>query len=249
MAAPAIGVRRRWAPRAFATVNGEHPLSQGLVSALVPTGATFYDVARSVLLTQGGTNNFGQGAVATGPAATITAATSSSRWDWPETTWLPRSNLSILLVHRKTDSTLRNTAAFGHYSAANNSDRCSVALPFGSGTIFFDNGGTSTTTGGGRLSMGDPGNHVQTSVWVFTSGPVNGPMAIWRNGNQLAYSADRAASRTNNATFCLGNGLASTGTPAASDIAAFGGFAVWNRVIADTEIATLTSDPYCFLRY
>lgn len=145
------------------------------------------------------------------------------------------SACSIVLHYRKTDTTNRNTLAFGTGPANNVSDYLLAKIPDNTGAVLWYYGGA--VAGTTLLSIG--GLTVTDNVWVFTVGPRG--MEIWQDGIRRASNA-ATPTRTNSSGQFWGlfGGLGVL----ASDAAESGCVLVYDRQLEVAEIAALSIDPW-----
>jgi hypothetical protein len=114
---------------------------------------------------------------------------------------LPTAQVTVLLIHRKIDTTVRAGTAFGvDGGAAGN--RCGAHVPYNDGTIYFDFGGT--TNGTTEVQATGLAQSLNPRAWVFVAGPHG--MAIYLDGVLLASHATAAARTSTTAPFILNQG-------------------------------------------
>jgi hypothetical protein len=227
MAAPAIGLRPRWAPSVHAQIDWSHPLSAGMILAWWP--GIRNDPIDGALWTEN---------VATGAAGPFGAARQiASTQKITRTDVVPLQVGAIMIVQRLTAAPATNGNSVGN-PTNDTTNRWGGHVPFGDGTIYFDIRNTTT----GRLSHAGHtwGNW---DVILLTNGPANG-QSIWINGRRVATDTIADARGAQQPTFGWGQhgGVAQATTTQASIITA------WNREPATTEIAMLAADPFCMLR-
>jgi hypothetical protein len=86
---------------------------------------------------------------------------------------------TVLLIQRKTDTTLRNSAAFGNPGFTG--DRFQVHLPFSDGTIYWDFGGATPPN---RLSYAGVSWDTKPHMFALSAGGKGS--SIWMDGQKLA---------------------------------------------------------------
>lgn len=228
MAAPAIGLRRRWTPPLSATIEWTHPLAQGLVTCWWPgvvndkvDGAVWSGESSTVI----GSGPFGR-------SRSVTTSAKITRVANP----LQQQTGSIMIVQRLTAAPATDGNGIGN-SLNDTTNRWGAHLPYGDSTIYFDIANTST----GRLTYAGWtwGNW---DVFVLTNGATGG-QSIWGNGLRLANDSV-ATSSGFSGSWGLGQhaGVSNTNTNQVAILAA------WRRELLAGEVAKLTEDPFCFLR-
>lgn len=125
------------------------------------------------------TGNVSNGvALAGGHAWHSTASDTSTYIDFGDSSlFVPTTEVTIAFTYQKTDTTARDSAAFGIPDAGNVARRCNVSLPWQDNSIYWDFGGTS---GNNRISTTSVSNLDKDNTFVFSAGPRG--MEIWRNG-------------------------------------------------------------------
>lgn len=247
MAAPAIGLRPRFTPPATARLDLGHPLAQGMVLCALPQGNTFWDALRGYRFTPLGSAVPGVGATALGRGAAYASTSTGSCWQAPSYAWLPTDTVTVSILLRKDDATNRSSAAFGTEFSVG-TGRLGAHLPFSDGTVYWDFGGSTDSSAGGRTSVSSLtfGN---TDIWTFTADSA-GPMAIYQNGIVRASNTNHGMSRTNATTtsFNIANGQAGSISTNGNDIATTGFLMMWDRVLPPSQIAEHVATPYALLR-
>jgi len=235
--------RRNWIKRNVSSAaNRSHPLAVGrLVDLAIPAGST-----RLMDMSGYGrhpTNSGGVSALnAYGPAwRSDTAGNGDYLEISADESWIPTTETTIVFGWRKTDSSNRNSTAFGvgAGSGGTNVARCGVHLPYGDGRVYWDFANFSS----GRLSVG--GLTFGNDLWVFSVGPRG--MEIWQNG-YLRASKTTSATRTVDGAlpFSLGRG---NGQGDASDLAECWMFRMYNRQLSRSLIAETFRDPWGLYRH
>lgn len=143
---------------------------------------------------------------------------------------------TVLLIRRKTDTTVRNSRAFG-ISLAVDAALCSSHCPYTDSKIYWDFGGKS---GNNRL-ISAVLNWATTPVqmFAFSAGPKGS--AIWKDGVKVA-SHTNAISRTVAGEMRLNDGDTTNG-----DLQEFYFFAISNVQWSDDMITWWFAEPYAML--
>ncbi len=147
-------------------------------------------------------------------------------------TLLPTADITIILGSRKTDSTNRDSGAFG-VDTATAAEYCAVKLPAADGTVYWDYGGVTegtTRLTAAALTFGD-------DTFGLTVGPRG--MEIWQNGQLRASNAANPTRTATSAAFKLGLYDSALG----GDLAAYNCIYVFAGQLSPDDIALLTSDP------
>ena len=146
---------------------------------------------------------------------------------------LPTGPISIVLGYQKTDTTNRNSVAFGTEGAAANA--CHAYLPHSaSAAVIFDYGGEG---GGNRISAGIP--TAGDDIWTFTVG-VRG-MEMWQNYALLASNANNNTRTQGGVQFQLGRKLPG---PVESDFAKFKFMWIYHYQLTTRQIYEIVSWPF-----
>jgi hypothetical protein len=162
--------------------------------------------------------------------------TIAGRITTPESSYLPTGPITVVLHYRRLDSTNRNTGAFGPVTfESGGTNLCGVHLPYGDGNVYWDYGGFS---GANRVTYS--GASFGDDVWVFTNGPRGSE--IWQNGILRATNGGTPLTRTASSS-TNGWGLFYN-VGAANDNAESGGFLLYDRQFSESEIATISQDPW-----
>lgn len=139
---------------------------------------------------------------------------------------------TMLICYRKTDATLRSTAAFGS-GATTGGIECTGFIPYSDGVVYFDYGGSvagTTRLSVSGLSFGD-------DLWVFATGL--GGMQIWQNGLLRASNAANPTRTTSASTyFAVGPFTAFT------DFADTALVMSWRRQLAAADIRAVSINPW-----
>ncbi len=102
----------------------------------------------------------------------------------------PTAQITVCLIHRKTDSTIRNSAHVASSEVYNSASKISIHLPYSDGTSYWDFGGNA---GAHRSSFAYSDRDTNYHRWALTAGPHGS--AIWCDGVLRASNAS-ANSRT-----------------------------------------------------
>ncbi len=149
--------------------------------------------------------------------------------------------ISILVVRRKTDATLRNSSLFG--STLTGGERVQTHCPFTDGTVYWDHAGQS---GGDRITAAGL-SFSGVEAWIFSAGP-SGHRLV-RNGILLA-SNTTAASDLDAALLTEQFGLNQRlGTATrAGDLLEMGLFASIDMDMPVSTARQITRDPFMLIR-
>ena len=242
-------------PPLGASINGAHPFGQHLFFAVLFNDATVATTVIGNPTLLGGTGvtaglhpaslayNINTAPAWTsnrdGGALRLTTARSLQVLDSYAGTsgaWLPAADVTVCLVRRKVDTTLRNAATFGSGDPSDAS-RGGAFVPWGDGTVYFDFGGQS---GANRITVA--GLSFSTAIperWIFHAGARGS--AMWQNGVKVASQAT-AITRTPSASGFSINGGSTTG-----DEQEFNYFAVYNTQWSDQLCQWWSAEPYAHL--
>lgn len=152
--------------------------------------------------------------------------------------WLPATDVTIMLGYRKTDTTNRISAAFGSDSTTT-TDRIGCHLPYSDGRVYFDFGGF--TPGSSSINVAWTSDTIP-HIWTFTGGPRG--MEIWRDGILLTSNSAHPV-RTSGVfkQWYIGGG--NTVNTDAAELE-FG--YLWPSQLPQSAIRQLSSDPFQFWR-
>ena len=148
-------------------------------------------------------------------------------------------DITFVIVRSPNDTTSRSSSAFG-FNTLTSAQRFHSHMPFSDGTVYFDYGGS--TAGTTRITWtGYTKVANEIEVWVFL---VRGSkMAIWFNGVEVSSDESTTASRTQGAnTFFINKG-----TSASGDFQTVYAAFLYKRGLSDSEIRSISYDPYQFL--
>ena len=153
-----------------------------------------------------------------------------------ESLFIPNTgSVTVCLGYEKTDTTLRQSTAFGINEGALGT-RMSVYLPWTDGTVYWDYGGA--TSGTTRLAVGSlttSGYH----AWAFTVGARG--MELWQDGNRVGSNAATPTRTVGTRAFLLGNG-ANSGI--GSDLARYYWLFVHRDQLPGAVISRILRDPF-----
>jgi len=135
---------------------------------------------------------------------------------------------TILIIRRKTDSTLRAAAGFG-VDVGTASWRCGAHMPYSDGTIYFDFGGFSSPN---RLTWGGYTPTTNIEAWAFRAGTLGS--SIWLNGIQKGSQGTAITRSTSTVNILINNGNGAGDT----DYSDFLFFAVIPAELSNSVLAT-----------
>lgn len=239
MAAPAVGVRRRWTPDPSTSVDWSHPLATGLMTAQVCVGSDVVDLTDLAAMTRSGAptrgvTRFGAGQVndAANEGAILTVGTAHPLCLQPP--------LTFMWVGARVGVPSSDCWLWGViYSNNDSSPYLSYGFQFGGSAelwVAANDGGSFIHDSLGTLAVGP---HVLVGVLNAGGGSVGYIDGVPTNNTGtggIAYSATSSLSlcaypTTSRPTNCTTN------------------FAtIWNRALNANEVAVLTDDPFCFVR-
>jgi hypothetical protein len=142
------------------------------------------------------------------------------------------SGTTVLMIRRKTDTTLRNVFTFG--DVAFTLDRLSAHVPFSDGNVYWDFGGTSAPN---RLTLSGLSWATVVEMWAFTAGGKGS--TIWKDGQKLASQSTALNLAADKGGLNLGAGYDHN-----SDLQEFYFFAVAGEQWSDDLISWWFTDPY-----
>lgn len=188
-----------------------------------------------LILDLSGTGRHGQGSGITwtdSPLGNAVRFDAISDWvDFGDASWLPTSEITIVLWQRKTDTTLRASSAFGVHDISD-ATRCGAHLPYSDGVIYFDFGGqTSGTT---RVTASGLSFDTDWHCWVFTIGSRG--MEIWRDGAIVGSNTATPTRSSSTNSFTLGrhDGVLDC------DLVEIGDFRVYSKQLPKASIEELS---------
>jgi hypothetical protein len=244
MAAPAIGVRPRWAPGPSAKINWSHPLSQGLIGCILP-GQSYRDLVYGVQGTAAGTTNFAASPFGQSARAT-TGATDTNHLDW---------NGPTADVVGATAGTFTLVVTFENLgTAGNNNSLLASRWGVGNQWLIYTSqiGGPGTV----RCGVGSTGLNLltgptivagETAVVTMVRDGIN--LALWKNGVLGASNASGDTGgfvSTSTSTLRMFNKTDDSGTSGTNVITAL---IVQKRALSANEIVSLHADPFQMLSY
>jgi len=233
MAAPALGVRRRFVPSS-ASVDWSHPLAQGLEFCGIPSISL--DIAKGRVAT-----NVVSAPQVYGERPSDFGLATVARWENNATTDLGFTSgpFSIAVINTVFDNTGYFTS-FGrsaYVSESNNQGWELSSRPTADtrrGLSFVSNRNNNVTSYAlSTLVVASPGTYVHV-------GRSNGS-----NLRELFINGLRLNSTASNINPLSSTGPLFLGTSNNATVIAL----AWNRSINNNEIAMLTSSPFCLLRY
>jgi len=146
---------------------------------------------------------------------------------------VPTTAATILLHQRKTDTTNRNSGAFGIDTFDVPQATCGAHVPYGNGTVYWDFGGF--TGGSSRLSV--PGLTFGDDVWVFVVGSRG--MEIWQNGTLVGSHGNSVTRTVGSANWGLGHH-----DVRGNDLVEYSFLALWQRELSHSEIRLASNNPF-----
>ncbi len=163
-------------------------------------------------------------------AGNVSAVIASATDIWPT------ESITILAGYRKTDTTNRQSQAFGNPGGG--SDPIQVRIPYADGVVYWDFGGGD---GSHRTSYAGGSNFSQYSVWAFTSGLARG-REIWRDGVIVGTNASTSNRSATMTTFVIGAGDNSGFNN--SDLANYDFIYMWDSQLPMSVIQELSLRPF-----
>lgn len=151
---------------------------------------------------------------------------------------LPTLGCTILLHHRKTDGTNRDSHPFG-VAVTDNNQRCNVHLPFVDGVVYWDYGDIS---GNNRISVG--GLSFGDDLWAFAAGGAG--MQIWQRYN-YGMPILRASSTIGVSRVSTTNDFRLGGSVNTSDLAENAFLYVYRRQLPPAAITAALINPFCWM--
>jgi hypothetical protein len=140
---------------------------------------------------------------------------------------------TVLIIRRKTDTTLRFAASFG--PGGSNSPFAAL-IPYSNGDVLWDFGGDTAPN---RLTLSGLSWAAVVEMWAFTAGPAGS--AIWKNGQKLA-SQSTAITRAAGGELRVNSAFGTFG-----DLQEFYFFAVANQQWSDSLVSWWFAEPYGML--
>jgi hypothetical protein len=226
-------VQRFVLPHIGTGIDWSQPLARGLAMASRAPGTTADLVSGQWPTLTGG--EYGTSRV--GPTRRSTASANDTVWpSWPSGLE-PTSGGTALLLHAKTDATLRESCLFSlGGNGGVQSNRFSVHGPWTDGTVYFDFGdgrlvADTTATGGWSTPN-------LLRAWAFSAGARG--MSIWRDGLQLASSATAVSRPATGGQRYLSAAPFGYG----SDLTDVALMLVWTRQLSAEELRAVTLNPW-----
>lgn len=240
MAAPVIGTRPRYAPRAGATIDRTHPLAAGLEFCFVPAIGNV-DLVRG--LTGTPTGNPAPATSAYGPARSVVRSPATG-WKFQNQMAGLLGSISALWVGRFATV---NTNFACILSTTDNTN-CPIDISYQStnriqlirtGTVNYDCWLTSTTPAANT-------DYIFTTSYNDGGATGTAPVSYLNGVRQTHTHAATGSGPVSAGTIGLGIGVrANDATPSDSTTSIV---ALWSRAISEAEASTLYADPYCFLK-
>lgn len=154
------------------------------------------------------------------------------------------NQVTICVIRRKTDTTLRVSSLFGLDTAVQTSQRCGAHVPFSDGVVYWDFGGATSPN---RLTWSGYTPSTSIEKWVFVAGSRGS--AIYFNGLLKASQSTGIGRGASNSLFAIGggNGLGNPGA-AEADLQEYVYFAMFDAQWNADQVAQWAANPYCFLQ-
>lgn len=242
MAAPAIGLRPRWAPGPGVQVDRSHPMSQGLVAWITGDGGLVERVSRRPLTRVGapaltasmyGASQGLTGVGDNGGYLDISAAGDELQLQPP---------LSLAFVGAQVATPDNSSALWGaiHNNADSNPyNSWSLGVNYDQAYALYGNNGGSFSSLTGATSAA---THRGPLVLAATITP--SVRNLWVNGvRESTASGWSSIAYGGTARLILGCYLGSSRATGAVAAAAY----AWRRELTPAEVAALSADPFCFL--
>jgi hypothetical protein len=150
---------------------------------------------------------------------------------------MPTSAVTVCVVRRKLDTTLRASGLFGQLAATTTAKRCGASVPKADGTVNWYFGGSTApnlVTASGLSFTTD------VEDWVFTAGPQGS--SIWQNGVKVASQATAITRTAGGNNTCLNRGIESGSST--GDIQEINFFQVVGQQWSDDLCRWWSAEPY-----
>ena len=244
MAAPAIGLRSRWAPGPSAVLDRTNPLTHGLIHCIRPIGPKVVDLITGSELTVDstaatGAAQFGQALRSSG-AATGTYLSLTTAPTYPlSMTWAGDVDLS---------SASSGGAGIFMYSWGTGGGWSSDTSPYAMGIDYSGSGGLGVNRVNGSTYIGGmsvAGLNYVSGVISFTTENVS--QILYVNGNRVTTGANVTGDPTSTNFSGLAfqrHSYTSGRVQAASGVLGL----VHNRILSANEVASLAADPFQIFR-
>ncbi len=152
----------------------------------------------------------------------------------------PTTQVTVLAIREKTDTTNRTSALFGVQDTSGGAlSRCGAHVPWSDGTVYWDFGGQS---GANRLSVASL-SFTGVEHWAFTAGRMG--LRIYQNGIQRASSAT-AVTRTADSALAFRIGAGNNTNNA--DLQRIYFFALLNEEWTHGQVLEWIANPYMLLQ-
>jgi len=154
--------------------------------------------------------------------------------------FLPTAAITVCVIRRKLDTTLRTAGLFGQLSGITTPQHCGAAVPNAAGTVWWNFGGNS-----GANSLTVTGLTFTTNVesYIFTAGPAGS--AIWQNGIKVASQSTPITRTSSTSPVTLNRGIESASS--SSDIQEVNFFQVSDQQWSDELCRWWSAEPYAYL--
>lgn len=220
------------------SINRGHPLSQGLMGLWVftrqgasgPNGGNIRIVDESLgrIPNSCGNTSLGWTQNSHGPALRL-AATSDFLAGIISPFHVPADRVTILMIRRKHDTTLRTGVHFGINSGA---ETCAAFCPFSDGNIYWDFGSGASN----RLTVSGLSWNTEVDRLGFVAG--TGGMAAYRNGVKVGSQTTAVTRTSGTVAFNLNSG---------ADLVDMNFFAVLNAEWTPSQMLEWMANPYAML--
>jgi hypothetical protein len=246
MAAPAIGVRQRWAPGPNTAIDWSHPLSQRLVMAVGGESLPLVDKVSGRTFTNRGAPTTGARTVyGTG----IDMASSSNKGGFLDVSASGDPlRLAVPLTIAWVGHQVSSPAAGGVWAGM--SFTTTDSAPFYN-AIVVANGATFAV----QFGFNDGGNFTSangTTVMTSYSGPLvivctltSSASEVWVNGAREGTGAGSAGFTYGSPEFQIGTWIAATSRGCGGNMA---GAFTWARALSANEVEAFTADPFQMFR-
>lgn len=244
MAAPAIGKRRRWAPPVTAKVDWSHPLATGLQFLWFASSPDVDRAGGAVLSTSGGM-----------PAA-------ASAWGFARTPVVGGNGFASFTSAGLTASTPLTVVAVGTFTGSGGgghrrvltipADQTAVDTPQVSLDAPDNNGFAAVNIGGPpyNTAITDPtlmpqGPYVLVATWSGGGSSTAGLVSLYRAGGLVASTSATSGVQVQG-SIEVGRYNANYAQNADNPLVMV---AVYGRCMTSGEVASITADPFCFMRW
>jgi hypothetical protein len=243
MAAPAIGLRQRFAPNTTARIDWSHPLAAGLRVLLVP-----YVGDLVTKLPPRTAPNAGVAVASTSYGPGTTEASATSHWSIIGVAQAA-GPLTMAVVFRKGSGSSASACVMNYQSSSTpTSEARGFSVGWGSTTmdgngtnlVMLDNSVAWKSTG---VTLSD-GDHV-----VVLTHPVGGgTLTAYIDGVSVYTSTSQGPTTSGGWSVVLGAQLSNGSSRRIASTDAVVAGATWTRVLSRAEISAITADPFQMLR-